>query len=454
MNYNTQDWELNLKDMCLYVLYQWKRILPVGIVLAMLLGGFQGISFLKNRASAGADTPADEAYLEQLEKYEQERAIMEARVSSLENTVSSQTTYLEESPMMLLDPHNSYTATATLYASTDYKILPEMTYQTPDHTNTILSLYEASLLDDATLTEIAAEYGIKVSYLKELVEVEVQMEANLLTVSATYFDEEGAQAILNSLLDALYAVEPQISLVFGDHELSTMLQTVGVRTDDYIETLQKTESDRLLDLSKELLAKQAELAAMTPPAFSAIAGTGLKDVIVWTVLGLIAGAAMCAVFYCCLFIFGNGVFSSTELHSRLGIRILGSLVPEKKRIDFITRWLRNLEGRSTIDTDNSIALIGVNIHNACSDAKKILITGSVEKDTIREISEKLASLLSGVSFVACGSVLADADALRTLPDCDGVVLVESCKTSNYSTIIKELTCIEDFNRCVGCIVIE
>ena len=55
MNYELQDWEMSFKDMFFSVLYKWKQILVIAVVIALALGGMQAFktreSNIANKAS-------------------------------------------------------------------------------------------------------------------------------------------------------------------------------------------------------------------------------------------------------------------------------------------------------------------------------------------------------------------------------------------------------------------
>ena len=52
-------------------------------------------------------------------------------------------------------------------------------------------------------------------------------------------------------------------------------------------------------------------------------------------------------------------------------------------------------------------------------------------------------------------MLQDVQTVRELPECDGVILVEQCGVSKYSTVEGELEKVLDLGKSVvGCVVFE
>ena len=139
---NTYEHEVDLKDLIFAVLHQWKPILAIAIVFAVLLGGGKG--FLTYRSQSDPETAAqkEEDYQNAVKQYENDVEYSEHEIKNIESAIESQQNYLEKSILMNLSPYSIYEAQSDLFIKTDYEIMPGMIYQNIDYTNTILQAYQ------------------------------------------------------------------------------------------------------------------------------------------------------------------------------------------------------------------------------------------------------------------------------------------------------------------------
>ena len=169
---NTYEHEVDLKDLIFAVLHQWKPILAIAIVFAVLLGGGKG--FLTYRSQSDPETAAqkEEDYQNAVKQYENDVEYSEHEIKNIESAIESQQNYLEKSILMNLSPYSIYEAQSDLFIKTDYEIMPGMIYQNIDYTNTILQAYQNIISSTAFLETIGASNQLDPQYLQELVAVE------------------------------------------------------------------------------------------------------------------------------------------------------------------------------------------------------------------------------------------------------------------------------------------
>lgn len=443
MDLESRDWEIRFKDLLFSILYQWKKIVVLAVVFALVLGGLQAA-----QALASFRNSVDE------QETDAERRMLKERVSSFEQMIENQEKYLAESELMLMDTHDAYEAMVSIYISTDYQIIPELVYQDLDNTGAIVAVYEAVLGSNAVINEVADEVGMEGTYLKELLTVS-STATGMLHITVWHSDMEIANEIITLLVEHMQAAKPRAVEIVDDHSLDVVVKTVGKYAGDFIGSRQGTEADRLLDLNEELISWKTKLAALGPEQTEAeTSGSVITTGIKWGIVGGVLGAFLTVAVIACMFIFGNTVYSADELHDRYGIKKIGCVVNSKRRFDPITRMIRKLEGRIIENSDSNWDLIGANIDIYCKNAKSILLTGGTGNDEVVSLAEALQEKMPGIKFVPCGSVLNDANALRNLSECDAVLLVAACNKSVYKTIVLEVERITDAGRQIaGAVVI-
>ena len=83
MNQENQSQEVSLKRMCLFAFCQWKRVLAAALVLAVLLGGIQG---LRGWKAANASDPQSDSSA--MERYEAEKTRLEKECAGIQDRKS------------------------------------------------------------------------------------------------------------------------------------------------------------------------------------------------------------------------------------------------------------------------------------------------------------------------------------------------------------------------------
>ncbi len=452
---NTYEQEIDLKDLMFAVLYRWRPILAVAVVLAVLLGGYRAVSVYREENDAAALAQAQKDYESAVELYEKNQANAEREIDNLVKSIEEQQKYLEESRLMNLSPYDVWSAQTVLFVKTDYQIMPDMVYQNLNYTDTILAAYQTALMNLEFLEEVAEKVGLDERYLEELVSVTVS--GNLLTICAMDGTESGVKAIMDAMLDGVKDAQSQIRTSIGSHTVSEVSSSVGALVDLKLQNTQKAQSDRLVTLNDSLTKTRDGLDALAEPvAPSSSAMTAVKSGIKYAVLGGVLGAFMVVFVVCVCFLMSDKVYSAKELKNRYRVKILGTLpVSEKKRF-VVDEWLRKLEGRAHgADISAEYGLIAANAANYADDMKSLMVIGTADEKLVAAVAGGLESRMAGVKVTIGGNVLRDGNLLRQLPGCDGVVLVEQCSRSVYSDVALEIETAKDLKKTVvGCVVFE
>ena len=124
MDYNdTYEQEIDLKELMFAVLHKWKTILAAAVVLALILGGYKGISGYRHESDQSVIDKAQENYENELEFYNKNLASCEREIENLEKDITRQQEYLEDSVLMNISPYDIWEAKAELFVKTDYEII-------------------------------------------------------------------------------------------------------------------------------------------------------------------------------------------------------------------------------------------------------------------------------------------------------------------------------------------
>lgn len=434
MEYENDKQVIFVKDLFFAVLYCWKSILIAAVIGALLLGGFQ---FLQNKDNSSVN----------VQEFSPQQLQLQQRIDSKEAAVLNQKTYLQESPLMNMDPYSVYKTSLSFYIHNNYQIQPGMLYQNPDNTPALLNAY-LQLLSDATLTKnIAEAVGMNALYVSELFSAATSENSipGVLTVVITFNDQaklnQIADQIKTHLTDAAESLQGQL----GEHTIRCTETASGLSTDSNLANLQRQALDQLDVLSADLEKLENQYNALTPKK------TSRSSMLMAVIGGFLGASAIAAVAF-----FGHlcstKVYSTRTLVNQTGVKLITAIDSPAKQ-NLIDRWLKKLEGRTQGDWDSQVALLIAYIKNHCSNQDILLVTGDCPAGQITPVTQALQD--AGLQIVAPGSLLRDPQAMTALPDCTAVLFVEQCKRSSYRNIEQQMAIVRELDKpLLGCVLLE
>lgn len=441
-----------VKDLLFSVLYQWRKLLTVALILAVILGGGKGFFTWREANDPTAREESKTRYEAELAQYEKEKGAMEALTRELQMSTENKADYLANSVRMKLNPYGVYSGSLSLYVDTPWQIMPDKVYQDPDRKPAILEAYAAHLNSSQVMENVAKALGTEGKYLRELVKVEIS-DSFGITIQASYLDRAGAQQILALMAGEIDDVQSRIAGDIGEHTVEKVAENMDCVVDLNLYNTQKAERESLISEEEELTASLEALEKMEAPKQDAVSGkTAVAAAVKYGAVGGVLGIFMVAAIACIAMAGGDKVYSAVALNRRFRVKILGNIgAPCKSRID---RWLKRKEGRA-LEEDRGLDLLTANVKNRVDGLQTLLVTGDADESLARLVAEALRPALQGVEIRACGSLLRDPEALAALPACDGVLLAEQCKSSRYSRVARELELAADGKKPVlGCVVFE
>ena len=419
-----------VKDLLFVALYQWRRILAVAILLAVVLGGFSFLS--QNNVS---DTVSQETS----SAVDTNRQRINSNIATIQQQLDIQQKYCQSSILMRLDPYHMYQATIELAVSAND--------ENRENLGAILHAYQVYLSSDAVVGSVAQQIDLDSKYLWEVLRFEGSEETRSLSITASFPTQDGAQQILDLFLAQFRQAQQQVRETAGAHESYIVVSSVNERIDLSVTEAQNLAGTKIETLTLALAAAQQELAAL--PGSSISGSLSVKKPILFAAIGAFLGAFLVVGIAWIAYISGGKVYSARTLRNATGLRVLGCL-PDKVRKNAVDRWLRKLEGRCA-DPEH-LAVVAATVRNCCP-GEKLLLTGSSSSDKLETIAQALQEL--GLKPSVYGSLLTDAEALTALPGCDAVLLVESCAATRYIPVLEPQERIADQNKpLLGCVLLE
>lgn len=433
MEQERDDQVIYFKDLIFSALYQWRRIIVVTLVMAVLFGAF---SLIKN--SFQKDIPAQSAA-------DQEKiALKEQLLSDLDVQIRQQETYLNESILMSLDVHEVHRSVVTVYVDASSQIVTGESNQEADRTALVLGTYQTFLYDKETMSGISESLAVPTKYLSELLQIDDSNLANgMFTITISYTNAEGAEQIAQAIVAYLEQIHPQVEQLVKSHDLTVLTHNTGIQSDISLTDKQIAAKQQLADMQANRSAVQAELSALANPLTA-------QDPIRFSIIGAVIGAFATVCIACVYHMVSGKVYSDRVLQNRTGIKILATM-PSTSKKHPVDKWLCSLENRATSSDQINIAARA--ILNYCSSCKLLMIAGDSDPKSREPLVAALAEL--GVTLCDCGSLNTSEKALEKLPQCDAVLLVEQCGKTKYKDVSKSILRVTDQNKqLLGCVLLD
>lgn len=445
-NYEYEE-EVDLKQLLVYVLRKWRTMLAAAVVLGLLLGGAKTTKgFLDLQDPEKVEESIKEAELAQ-ENYDTAKAQLTNQMAEYNRQLDDYQRYAENSLYMKIDPYAVYQESVTYVVTTDYQILPNMTYQTLNWMGPVLSAY-TSVAESITLKDLSSEgrTGLSEEWdadsLDKLIKVETNVNDGNLTITASAESEVRAKAILQAVKEKVTENQESIAKAAGEHKLSIISEKTSITVDQTMineRELRLRNITALREAADRAVEKYNKLSE--PSKTSLSAGGAVKDGIKFAVLGGVAGIFLCGFFYCIQFLMNGKLNSINDLRERYQTRILAEL-PSEKKDGWIDRALNKIEGIKAMpeDTDNLLNVAAASISKAGTGCM-ITLTGTAPAETKAKITE-IMQKTEGVSISDVGDLLMNPEAVRKVRSSDSVILVEAKNRSALSDIEREIEIIK------------
>lgn len=413
-------------DLLFSVLYRWKALIAAVLILALALGGFQLYQNSKPCANVTEEAQASLVHAQR-------------RIKTISQNIKSQQEYLANSLLMTMDPYQVSRITTDFYVYTDYQIIPGMDFQNPDQSPAVLRAYKMLLSTDEALDAFCQATGLERLYLSELISAEVVTNSNVLSITIRCSDDQTAQKLNDAVVVFLRSKQNEIATQITDHTVSVITTAAASPVDTDLAKLQDEAVSRLTTLQNAMVEANANLTAVQ----NLVSETSATSPVVMAVLGAVLGVFLVAAWSVVCHLASDKVYSGRVLENRTGIRVLGAVPGSNKY-----KLIKKLEGRATTPAMDVIAM---NIRNYC-DGKDLLCLGQWSEDKKQALSEALKDV--GITATFEGSLLTSAEALKQLKQHEAVVLLDSCGTSRYDQIQKQMLLIADQDKALlGCVLL-
>ena len=471
----TQALEIDLKDLFCFILKHTKVLIIVAIIFGIAGAGF---SFAKQKKASNVSVAnvldvteklpgeSDEAYNSRVANVERANVLMD-NIAALTKQLEIQNDYICNSVYMQLDPLNAASSRVQLVISCDSSIV-----------GGIDSLYNAYYMDITRgdyIDSVADELGYDYGAIQELIGV------YLTSTELAYADSQKQMITLNVyvlgpsvdetefIMDTVLA---EIETVSKDYDSSIMNHTISIvgrqNTVGYDSGIKKTQLDSLTTLNTiqtqinnlnsnlDTIAQTLGLADRTDfyepvdTTTATVSSFSVKNCIKYGLVGLVLGLVLSAGIIVLIYMFGRKIVSQSQFFSLFrDVNNVGICKPCGKRtkLQSVLDCLSNDD--NSLTDENTNKLISANYFNLTTNAKKILITGTVDSDMVKESIKKL-----GVVGDVKLNMFNHPSVLQSVSDYDGIVLVEMRGVSRKKSVNDQIRLLKNSGtKIIGAIIL-
>jgi capsular polysaccharide biosynthesis protein len=451
MDNNIYEQEIDLKDLMFRVFRKWRLIILIAFLLAILLGGYKSVKELINQSDEEYIAELKEQYQADEAKYEQLKESYERDIENFTANIANQEKYKENSILLKVDPYNKGTASADIFVKmAEVPNVNGTTVTSIDPADSVVKAYASAVQQGGGVEEASSKMRIDLVYLKELINVTIDYDSNMINVSISYTDKEGAGEILEVILDNLNTMYPVIQENLGQHSFAVMNQDIGVTTDQELANDQKQNIVDLEATNKNLEDTEKALNTLVEPvkpvALSRL--SVLKMGVKYGILGGLVGAFLTAFGVCVVFIMNGRVNSNDDLKKSFGLKYLGgfSEASNTKRNSAVDMWLDKLEGREIVSDDSVYDIITASLLGMLDIGESVFLTGLLMENRLAELNEKISEKSSELNVGFGTDLLHNAQTLQNLQHYDKVILVEVRGQSKIRDIVKEIETVHNMKK--------
>lgn len=452
---NTYEQEIDLKDLIFYILKKWRTVLSIAIILAILIGGYKLCKGLFNYKDKMHIAVQQKTYETEFNNFLLAKEGYQRYIGTLTQNIDYEEMYEKKSVLFQLNPYNKWVAKTDLYIKMD-KDNGQITMIDP--ADSLVKAYSSILISESALRQASENNSIEIKYLRELINIEGDFDGNMITITVAYKDGEGAQKILDSILESVNARQLDLETNFGSHNIIFMNSEKGIVADEELAEIQNKRRESLSGMQKNLEETQLALDNIKEPQAPAdLTLNGVyKSAFRYGTFGGIFGIFLTGFLLCTIYVINPRLHSAEEFKSRFGIKIFGEYIKEdkSKKKSCIDVWLNKIEGKENLAREDVLMKIIANISLYTQRNETVLLTGTIELELLNKINLELKDSFKELTFEVGSDMNKNSETLIRLPDIDRVILVEKCGVSKYKDIRNQIETINGLDKkIIGCIIL-
>lgn len=436
--------QVNLKDLIIYLMKQWKLYVVAGLVGAVLMCGVY--AFL----NAGKDVPETGTQGDAMESLKQ--ALTEQEISEVEEAVrlylinlehyEELKTYVTES--LISQIHVTSTPTYEIVYSISGVTMPEderIIYE-------VLTLVENGIKSETTIAALqnALDLDVNPVYIKELIDIELVENSSTFLVNVVAPNKELCEGLGKELKGILSTRIEEVASRYTDVQIKNLDEVYFEEMNRSLQTLQFDLYNRLNNTNTLLGRTYYELTSDQEAYYDALiqeaeqedkdentedesvavnGAPSLSSYLKMAILGAVAAVFVGVVFEFMRYLLTDTLKTKEDLSETFHQHV------------FCDLFAKELQ-----ESSDAFALLKENICFAGSkhEVKKLLIAGTSSEKTVQQCKESIQKACKDAfeSIEVITIAKDDLEAVRQIQQCDGMICVEKIGKSSYTAIEKEI----------------
>lgn len=509
-----QEREINLIDLIVEILLRWRMFLVWMLCGAVLLGG---LSFIRSWRAAGAQAAQLEEAKRQLEdaagddvqsqqnsvdpellqqvmrQLDEDQQQNVEYVLEYEEIYRQQLTAGEESVMLQMDACDVKKAVVSVW----------VTAEDQDRAFAVEAVYEDMIQGGRMVQYVADQSGLPVSAVSELISLSHKSTNAInisgydsFTLSVIHADEQMCRNMMQAVTEFLEKEQADLQTALGEFDLTVVAQEpAGVYYPSIVDN-QKTFISNILSMQDTIANRKKAFTEEQWQYYDVLVngkttgmydsneeeteeetkGETLTDIVArgitvtpgvsikYVILGILVAVFCCAFYIFIKYIFNTKIRFTEDLQQIYYLPQLGRIPDDKKKKKFlgiVDRWVLSLRDRNkrSFSEEEAIKLasVAVKLKAERETLDSVSLIGCGLKDRSMSVCDQLKGNLSrdNIQVDILNNVLYDAQAMNSLENVKGVVLVERAGATLYTEINQELELLKRQGiKILGGIVVE
>lgn len=456
---------IEIKNVFWKIVFGWRYILMIGVLLAALLIGYKYNS--DSDAYDMGKNLSDEVNASELKDIENIMSMYD-RLNYFEN-------YYEDSLITKLNPQEYYILELQYYVDSEYVFEIEQGSKR-DYTPALVSAYGAYALNNEFAEALKNELNVDASIqsIRELTQISTATDSATVKLVVSVPNNWDAEE-MESAIDKIMSEKSGELNSVGAHQLEKVNSAVNVTFSDSLEkkiydtrynintVRQSIETYKagLTDNQKVYLYNNIPYEEYKSEFF--VAGPTEPSVnLKFGIVGFILGAFLVCAWYLIKEVFANKLQNEDDIQLVFGVNKLGSVEKKaatKKHFIF-DRLLYKIKNKNNVllSREDQLSYVASGIEIMCNTEQidNIFLVGSCRKnadtETVTEIVAKLKS--KGISCNAIDNIISDGEQLKNVVDTGYVVLTGEIDKSYYKHIEETIRVLHKYNvKILGTIII-
>ncbi|MEG2050956.1 MAG: hypothetical protein RR012_01500 [Oscillospiraceae bacterium] len=415
--------DVSLRELLLIALKQWRKILCIGIIIAVIASMFYFIYDKPKKVN-----------------------LLRTDISILNNSIKSSENYKKESIYYQLpEPFYQENITFMVKCYQDGKINDPLT-------KSLLIAYSIPFLQgDDVYSQI--NKSLKVPYrddkfLRQVISISDKNydDSYVLDIKINHYDNSIAEEIASIIMEIFKKNQIIYNNQIANHELILINQSINQITDQPILNEIKGFNDRLLNDINSLSNKQSELAKYESN----------KTSIGYITIAITGGIVFAYLYFCILYLFSNKVKSANQIKYNYSVEIMAEFIRNKKS-KFDKLISAKVGEPINVSSEEMLNIFAINLETMKHDAKDILILSSQDADGTYDLLLSLTTKedLKDYNIDFLVNKPNTAQTLEKILNYDAVVLVVKKFKTTLNEIEREIDVIESYGKKIlGVILVD